>query len=133
MAPGGAHARPVNLNNNNKTHGAGAMKSHKTHAAIPIVPDLADPMVSAFAAYAQGRQRLMAGDFDGAAEAISQAHTAFAGLESRSVRDIRLLALAKTGRETGQETGRLAQQLSKVFGVPVDQAFLLLTGGADDQ
>lgn len=89
-------------------------------------------MVAAFAAYAQAHQRLLVGNFDGAAEAASQAHEIFGGLEARAVRDIRLLGLAKTGRETGQETGRLAQQLSKVFGVPVDQAFLLLTGGADD-
>ena len=109
------------------------MKIKETHGVIPVIPGLAEPLVAIFASYARANQRVLEGDFDGAAEAVADAHTLSQGLEARSVRDIRLLGLAKTGRATGQETGRLSQQLAAVFGVPVDRAFTVLTGGADDE
>lgn len=109
------------------------MKTKETHGVIPTVPGLAEPLVAVFASYVRAHQRVLDGDFDGAAEAVADAHTLAQGLDARCVRDIRLLTLAKTGRETGQETGRLSQQLAAVFGVPVDRAFAVLTGGADEE
>ena len=107
------------------------MKIKETHGVIPVIPGLAEPLVAIFASYAKVPQRVLDGDLDGAAEAVSDALTLAQGIEARCVRDIRLLTLAKTGRETGQETGRLSQQLAAVFGVPVDRAFTVLTESAD--
>lgn len=109
------------------------MKSNEMNGTIPTVPGLAEPLVAVFASYVRAHQRVMDGDFDGAAEAVADAHTLAQGLDARCVRDIRLLVLSKTGQQTGQETGRLSQQLAAVFGVPVDRAFAVLTGFSDDQ
>lgn len=109
------------------------MKIKETHGVIPVIPGLADPLVAIFASYARANQRVLEGDFDGAAEAVADAHALSQGIEGRCVRDIRLLGLAKTGRSTGQETGRLSQQLAAVFGVPVDRAFTVITESADDE
>jgi len=107
------------------------MKSNETNGTIPVVPGLAEPLVAVFASYTRAYERVLGGDLDGAAEAVSDAHTLAQGLEARCVRDIRLLGLAKTGKATGQETGRLSQQLAAVFGVPVDRAFFVMTGSDD--
>lgn len=121
------------INKNNKKRTDGDMNINKTHGSIPTIPGLAEPLVAFFASYARANQRVLDGDFDGAAEAVADAHTLAQGLDARCVRDIRLLGLAKTGQQAGQETGRLSQQLAAVFGVPVDRAFAVLTGFSDDQ
>lgn len=107
----------------------------KTQNRLIRVPDILEPLGAIWTGFNQAHDLAAAGDFDGAAQTIADAHDLAEYVESRCVSTIDALNRAKAaaaGGGTSYQIGRLSHELADKLGITTQQAFTAITGGTHD-
>lgn len=108
----------------------------KTQNRLIRVPDILEPLGAIWSGFNAAHDQAAAGDFDGAAQTIADAHDLAQYVEGRCVSTIDALNHAKSvavGGGTSYQIGRLSNELADKLGITTQQAFDAITGGAHDQ